>query len=323
MKNNRLKLVLVNALLLALSLTASLAQAQPASQSTSQTGDRYRIGPGDVLDIRIFNRPQLSRDAVRVEGSGMIRMPLVDGEIQAACKTEGELAEDIKTRYLKYYRNPQVDVFIKEYHAREVAVVGAINEQGRYQMQRRLRLLELLTYAKGPSDKAGQTINIVRAPRSGLCNNGASATDEGGSFISLRLNDTMRGEEKANPYVEPGDIVTLPEADQVYVIGNVYSPRTLPMKEPLTISRAVAMAGGPLRDSKTDQVRLVRRQLGSTTATQIIVNLDAIKKKNAEDIALQPNDIVEIPESAGKSMIRSLMGVVAPMMGQLPVSAIP
>jgi len=321
MKNNRINQVFVNALLLAILLTASLAQAQPASQSTSQTGDRYRIGPGDVLDIRIFNRPQLSRDAVRVEGSGMIRMPLVDGEIQAACKTEGELAQDIKTRYLKFYRNPQVDVFIKEYHAREVAVIGAINEQGRYQMQRRLRLLELLTYAKGPSDKAGQTINIVRAPRSGLCNNGAIAGDEGGSFISLRLNDTMRGEEKANPYVEPGDIVTLPEADQVYVVGNVYSPKTLPLKEPITVSRAVAMAGGPLRDSKTDRVHIVRQQQGGEA--EIFVDLKAIARKQATDVLLQPNDIVEVRESTGKSMIRSLLGVVAPAMGQLPVRVIP
>jgi polysaccharide export outer membrane protein len=320
MKNNRITLVFVNALLLAVLLTAASAQAQPASQSTSQTGDRYRIGPGDVLDIRIFNRPQLSRDAVRVEGSGMIRMPLVDGEIQAACKTEGELAQDIKTRYLKYYRNPQVDVFIKEYHAREVAVIGAINEQGRYQMQRRLRLLELLTYAKGPSDKAGQTINIVRAPRSGLCANGANAVDEG-SFLSLRLNDTMRGEEKANPYVEPGDIVTLPEADQVYVIGNVYSPKTLPLKEPITVSRAVAMAGGPLRDSKTDRVHIIRQQQGGEA--EIFVDLKAIARKQATDVLLQPNDIVEVRESTGKSMIRSLLGVVAPAMGQLPVRVIP
>src|SRR5216683_4713482 len=70
--------------------------------ATSQPDDRYRIGPGDVLDIRIFNRPNLSRDAVRVESSGIIRMPLIEGEIQAACKTEGELAKEIASRYLKY-----------------------------------------------------------------------------------------------------------------------------------------------------------------------------------------------------------------------------
>lgn len=314
--------------LLAVGLWPSLALAQPdpkssATQSTSQAADRYRIGPGDVLDIRIFNRPQLSRDAVRVEGNGMIRMPLVDDEIQAACKTEGELAQEIKTRYLKFYRNPQVDVFIKEYHSREVAVIGAVNDPARYQMQRRIRLLDLLGYAKGPSDKSGQTINIVRAPRTGLCDNGATSTETGGTFISLRLNDTLRGEEKANPYVEPGDIVTIPEADQVYVVGNVYHPQALPMKDPISVSRAIAMAGGPLRDSKTDRVRIVRRQPGSSTASELFVNLTEIRRMKAEDIALQPNDIVEVSESGSKTMIRSLLGVVAPSLGQLPVRVIP
>src|SRR5262249_54541710 len=110
---------------------------------------------------------------------------------------------------------------------------------------------------------------------------------------------------------------------QVYVVGNVYTPKTLSLKEPLTISRAVAMAGGAMRDSKTDKVRLIRRQPGATTADEKLVDLDAIKRKHAEDIALQPNDIVEVPESTGKSMIRSLLGVVAPAAGQLPVRVIP
>lgn len=297
-------------------------QAAPLSDPAAQAGQRYRIGAGDVLDIRIMNRPQLSRDAVRVDGSGMIRMPLIEGEIQAACKSEGELATEISRRYLKYYRNPQVDVFLKEYHAREVALIGAVNEQGRYQMQRRLRLLELLSFAKGPSDKAGQTINIVRGPRTDICGHDAEATSDQGSFISLRLNDTLRGEEKANPYVESGDIVTIPEAEQIYVIGNVYSPKSLPLKEPITVSRAIAMAGGPLRDSKTDRIHIVRQQPGGEKS-EIYVNLTAIARKRAEDIILQPNDIVEVQESTGKSIIRSLLGAVAPSVAQLPVRVIP
>ncbi|MGZ8843630.1 MAG: polysaccharide biosynthesis/export family protein, partial [Pyrinomonadaceae bacterium] len=204
----------------------SVANAQvsspPQFSSDAQSTERYRIGSGDVLEVRVYNRPQLSREAVRVEGNGMIRMPLIEGEIQAACKTEGELAKDISTRYARYYRNLPVDVFIKEYHAREVALIGAVNEQGRYQMQRRIRLLELLTFAKGPSDKAGQNINMVRGPRRDLCASEADAARAEGGFITLRLNDTLRGDESANPFVEPGDIVTIPEAEQVYVIGNVY-----------------------------------------------------------------------------------------------------
>jgi polysaccharide export outer membrane protein len=300
---------------------ATIAAAQPQAPPSlaAQTPERYRIGAGDVLDVRIYNRPQLSREAVRVEGNGMIRMPLIDGEIQAACKTEGELAKEISTRYARYYRNLPVDVFIKEYHAREVALIGAVNEQGRYQMQRRIRLLELLTFAKGPSDKAGENINIVRGPRQDICLAG-SQTVEGG-FITLKLNDTLRGDERANPYVEAGDIVTIPEAEQVYVVGNVYSPKSLPLKEPITVSRAIAMAGGPLRDSKTDRIHIVRQV--ATGKSEMYVNLGAIARKKEADLLLQPNDIVEVPESTGKSLIRSLMGAVAPSVSQVPIRVIP
>ena len=99
--------------------TAALAPSPTKSQPTSVADDdRYRIGPGDVLDIRIYNRPNLSRDGVRVEGNGMFRMPLIETEIQAACRTEGELAKEISTRYARFYKNLQVDVFIKEYHSK-------------------------------------------------------------------------------------------------------------------------------------------------------------------------------------------------------------
>ncbi len=299
------------------------AQALPSSDPSAQANLRYRIGAGDVLDIRILNRPQLSREAVRVEGDGMIRMPLIEGSIQAACKSAEELATDITKRYLKYYRNPQVDVFVKEYHAREVALIGAVNEQGRYKMQRRVRLLELLSFAKGPSDKAGQTINIVRGPRTDLCGNNAEPVSDEGGFFSLRLSDTLRGEEQANPYVQSGDIITIPEAEQVYVIGNVYSPKSLPLKEPITVSRAIAMAGGPLRDSKTDRIHIVRQVPGSGGQSELYVNLKLIARKQAEDVMLQANDIVEVPESTGKSVIRSLLGAVAPSVAQLPIRVIP
>lgn len=211
---------------------------------TSDAGDRYRIGPGDVLDIRILNRPNLSREAVRVEGNGMIRMPLIDTEIQAACQTEGELAKEIADRYTKFYRKPQVDVFIKEYHSKPVAIIGAVNEQSRFELQRRIRLLELLTYAKGISPKAGQTINIVHSPPSLICQKAEPETDDATAvFSSYKLSETMEGQPRANPYIEPGDIITIPDANQVYVVGNVFTPLTISLKEPITLSRAVAMAG--------------------------------------------------------------------------------
>jgi len=284
--------------------------------------DRYRIGPGDVLNIRVFNRPQLSREAVRVEGSGMIRMPLIETEIQAACQTEGELAKEISTRYAKYYKNLQVDVFIKEYHSRQVAIIGAVNDQSRFELQRRVRLLELLTYAKGPSPRAGQTINIVHSNTSSPCKK-VDDTDASSAFSSYKLSDVLQGDPKSNPYLEAGDIVTLPEADQVYVVGNVFSPITIALKEPITLTRAIAMAGGLKQDTKKDKIRILRQEAGTTIRKEITVDLSAIEKKSSEDLALLPNDIVDVPTSAGKSFFRSLVQGVVPSVGQLPVRVVP
>jgi polysaccharide export outer membrane protein len=284
--------------------------------------DRYRIGPGDIIDIRIYNRPQLSREAVRVEGNGMIRMPLIENEIQASCRTEGELAKEISTRYARYYKNLQVDVFIKEYHSKQVAIIGAVNEQSRFELQRRVRLLELLTYAKGPSAKAGQTINIVHSTAASPCKQ-TDDTDTSAAFSSYKLSDVLQGDPKSNPYLETGDIVTLPEADQVYVVGNVFMPLTIALKEPITLTRAIAMAGGLKQDTKKDKIRILRQEPGTSVRKEITVDLSAIEKKSSEDLALAPNDIIDVPTSAGKSFLRSLVQGVVPGVGQLPVRVVP
>ena len=319
---------------LMLMLTATVAAQQPSEQTTATNtaqpapaiqpanDSMYRIGPGDVLDIRVYNKPQLARDAVRVEGSGMIRMPLIEADIQAACRTESELAKDISTRYAKYYKNLHVDVFIKEYHSKQVAIIGAVNDQSRFELQRRVRLLELLTYAKGPSPKAGQTINIVHGQALSICR-ASEGEDLNKTFSSYRLSDTLRGDPNANPYLDAGDIVTLPEADQVYVVGNVFTPITIPLKEPVTLSSAIAMAGGLKQDTKKDKIRVLRQEPGAATRTEITVDLSAIEKKRSEDLALLPNDIVDVPTSAGKSFFRSLVQGVVPSVSQLPVRVVP
>jgi polysaccharide biosynthesis/export protein len=286
------------------------------------TDDRYRLGPGDVVDIRIYNRPQLSREAVRIEGNGMIRMPLIENEIQAACLTEGELAKEISTRYARYYKNLQVDVFIKEYHSKQVAIIGAVNEQSRFELQRRVRLLELLTYAKGPSTKAGQTINIVHSTAASPCKQ-ADESDPSAAFTSYKLSDVLAGDPKSNPYLEAGDIVTLPEADQAYIVGNVFMPLTISLKEPITLTRAIAMAGGLKQDTRKDKIRVLRQEPGTTIRKEITVDLSAIEKKRSEDLALAPNDIIDVPTSAGKSFLRSLVQGVVPGVGQLPVRVVP
>lgn len=294
--------------------------------TTPQRDDRYRIGPGDLLEIRVLNRPQLSRDSLRVDGRGMIRMPFIEDEIQAACRTEGELSREIATRYLKYQRNPQVDVFIKEYGSQPVAVIGAVNAPGRFQLQRRVRLLELLTFAGGPSERAGRAVQVVHATDvATICETPDTETsNEVTGLVSYNLTEMLRrGDENSNPYVRAGDIVSIPEAEQIFVVGNVLKPSAISLKESITVSRAVAMAGGTLPDTKSDRVRISRQSPGSTSKTEIFVDLKAIDKRRAEDVVLQPGDIVDVPTSGGKRFLRNIISAIAPAVGQMPVRVIP
>jgi Periplasmic protein involved in polysaccharide export len=291
-----------------------------ASHKTSDT--KYRIGPGDMLDIRVFNRPQFSRDGVRVDSGGMIRMPLIEGEIRAACKTESELAAEITARYLEYLRSPQVDVFIKEYNSQPVAVIGAVRLPSRFQLTRRVRLLELLTFAGGLADNAGRSVQVVHTGTGSSCD----APEENAATSGLdnyRLSETLKGEEQANPFVQPGDVISVPEAEQIFVVGNVIRPSAIPLKEPITVSRAIAMAGGTMPDTKKDKIRIVRQTPGTIEKTEIYVDLNAIDKRQAQDVVLIAGDIVNVPVSSGKQLLKSFLGAVVPSVGQLPLRVVP
>ena len=296
---------------------------EPSSDSSS---DRYRIGPGDLLDIRVFNKPQFSRDGVRVDVCGSIRMPFIESDIQAMGRTESELSKEITGLLKEYLTRPQVDVFIKEYQSQPVAVIGAVRAPSRFQLQRRVRLLDLLSYVNGPADNAGRSIQVVHTSGAASSGCGSHNNDNQADVASVdyyKLSDTLRGDEKANPYVKGGDIISLAEADQVYVVGNVIRPSALALKEPITISRAIAMVGGTLPDSKKDKVRIVRQAPGSTAKTEIFVDLKAIDKRQAEDVELIANDIVEVQTNSGKRLLKSFLGAVVPSVGQLPVRVIP
>ena len=322
-------LVRIGLVLLLLAGTHNLVfgqQNNAAKSGITPPAEQYRIGPGDVLDIRVFNRPQLSRDAVRVDARGVIRMPLIEADIHAACLTEVELAQVVASGYLKYLRNPQVIVFIKEFQSQPVAVIGAVNSPGQFRLQRQVRLLELLAFANGPAERAGRTVQIIHTTDPSICQKTATLNPDdevASTFVSYKLRDTLEGEDGANPYVRPGDIISVLDADQVYVIGNVFQPRAIPLREPITVSRAVAMAGGEQRDSKRDRVRIVRQPPGGAAKQEIYVDLGAIEKQKAEDIVLQANDIVAVPTSTGKTLLRSLLGTVVPMVSQLPMRVVP
>lgn len=303
---------------------APLSRVAVPGASTSDT--RYRIGPGDVLTIIVSKAKELSMEAVRVDQRGMIRIPMIDEPVLAACKTEIELGTHIATLYLEYKNNPSVEVFIKEFQSRPVAVMGAVDKPGQFRLQRQVRLLEVLSFAGGPTEKAGRVIDVIHPGGPNICtkgaDNGPGLEPEG--LTVYKLDETLKGKEGANPFIQPGDVISLPEADQVFVVGYVYQPRSISLKDkPITVSRAIAMAGGPQRDASTGNVRIVRQAGDGKNRQEIPVDLKAIMKQKAEDITLLPNDIVEVGSSSGKQILNILTGTLPAVLSQGVIRVIP
>jgi polysaccharide export outer membrane protein len=257
----------------------------------------YRIGPGDVLDVRVFNRPQLSRE-VRVDNEGNIQMPLLEQPIRAACMNESEVSKTIAIAYLKYQRNPYVSVFIKEFSSQPIAVIGAVEKPGQIILRRRMRLFDAITLAGGPSKLAGSSVEIAHTGGVSICDGRPGQSDDDdvkSGFVAFTLSDTLRGDERSNPWLQPGDYVRVPEADQAWVIGNVNKPSPVSLREPTTLMRAVASAEGWAKHSKLTKVTILRATPGNPEGELIAVDLQAISQRKAPDILLRSKDIVYIP----------------------------
>jgi polysaccharide export outer membrane protein len=117
-------------------------------------------------------------------------------------------------------------------------------------------------------------------------------------IMVYKLRDLKAGKEDADPYIRPGDIVIVTEAEPVYITGSVVSPRELPLRDQLTLGQAIAMSGGPQKLAKTNEVYIYRQKEGSGLGQETLkYNYDAIKKGKAPDVLLKPYDIVDVGES--------------------------
>lgn len=180
-----------------------------------------------------------------------------------------------------------------------VAVYGAVRSPARIEIRRRVRLTEILAIAGGVTERAGGTVQLVHSGME-CFQVGAkeqatkSAPNDSFKIVVLSLADLPRGDEKANPYIEAGDVVIVTESDPIYVTGNVISPQAIYPKDPVTLTRAIAMAGGAVTRPKTDKAVIYRRRPNEDWAEHITVDLREIRKHRSHDPILQPYDIVDV-----------------------------
>jgi len=325
----RVKFLLVIAFALA-SFIAVLAQEQEPQQSSStgtvqsspldvQGIKSYLLGPGDVVEIRVFGQPDLSSTAQVDSEGNLSSLPFLEQPIPAKCRTEKAVQKDIAAAYAKLINNPQVSVRITERNSRQPATVfGAVRQSARLEMKRKVRLSEVIAASGGFTERASGTIQVlhtepVMCPEPG---EEADAKPIDGTRIPLqivKIADLRAGKIEANPIIRPGDYVLVTEAEPIYITGAVVSPQGVYLREQLTLSRALAMVGGTRKEAKLTDVRIYRQKPGSTEQDVIHVDVAAIKKSQKPDFLLMPYDVVEIPEAGAFSSQRigsTLVGAI-------------
>ncbi|HSK64483.1 MAG TPA: polysaccharide biosynthesis/export family protein [Pyrinomonadaceae bacterium] len=304
-------------------------QQQASTPSTSQSssldiqgGKAYLLGPGDVLDIRVFGQPELSTSHAQIDSEGNLSsLPFLEQPIPAKCRTDKQIQKDVATAYAKFINNPQVSVRVAERNSRQPATVfGAVRQSSRIEMKRRVRLNEIIAVSGGFTERASGTIQILHTeplmcPEPG---EEEAAKPIDGTKIPLqivKITELRSGKPEANPIIRPGDYVLVTEAEPVYITGAVASPTGVYLRDQLTLTRALAMVGGTRKEAKLSEVFIYRQAPGSTNQEIIKVDVGAIKKNQAPDPLLQPYDVVEVKEAGiftkgriGDTLINAITG---------------
>lgn len=268
--------------------------------------ETYRIGFQDTLEVQVFNMPNLTQRAT-LNPDGTIRLFRSTKPIVAVCKTERELAREIEAEYVKFLRKPEVNVFAVEKKSQSFGVIGAVEKAGTYYVNRRIRLIELLSFAGGPNKDAGTRMIIARTGSTSACEQSRETGDEGLQLMNFRLKDVL--EAKANPWMQPGDVVSVMDADVVYVYGNVNKVGSVTMKEPITLTQAIVSAEGLKPTAKT-MVRILRQKPDSLERIEIPFDLKEIEKRKINDPYLEPNDIVAVSQDSTKTVLKGIKEVI-------------
>jgi len=313
MSQNKLLTGLALSFMLILSVSGQTALPSDKTVASSPSNEKYRIGYQDVISVQIDRHADMNQ-TVPVSPDGTINLFRLERPIVAVCKTEAELAEDLRAAFgEKILRNPLVRVTVTEQRSQPVTVIGSVEKPNIYYLTRRLHLLELLGLAGGANKEAGTRLILVRSGAQSVCRKPDDPVDDTLTVYDMKIRDILEG--KTTFWVKPGDAVSVLTSDIIYVYGNVNKQGAYKVSEPITLRQAIATAEGFKSAARKDKIRVLRRREGATEREEIIYDLNQIDKGKIKDPYLEPNDMVAVSEDKVKSI---LLGFVDSLKGTIP-----
>jgi polysaccharide biosynthesis/export protein len=271
------------------------AQSSWLSESSASTDSKVsakdnssflKLGPGDLLEISVYNVPELTTK-VRIGNSGDIYLPLID-YVHVADLTVDEAQGMIQKRLEDggFVRNAHVTIFLNESASQGVTILGEVSKPGVYPALGDRKLYDFISAAGGFTTAAGRKVSVIRQRN-------PSAP------ITVNLPRNLADDSQDNIAILPGDMITVPRAPIVYVVGDVGRPAGLLVDNGnLTVLQALALAGGANHTAKMAGTRIIRK--GPTGMTETRVPLKKMLEAKAPDVNLQGDDILFVPVSGAR-----------------------
>jgi len=293
-----------------------LAQLWEHRRRAKFTSD-YPLGPGDVVEVNVAGVDEFKNLTERITGEGVLVLPFV-GRIEAKGLTDKELRAEIRRRLEKnFVRDPQVSLFVKEFRSRQVAVIGAVQKPGLYNLASSAdTILSMISQAGGMTAAAAERILFIPAepadpdrakeiisamPVRMLSQNPSPLILKNAEPLVISLDGINRSGQEMylSMPAYPGDIVMIPGAGEVLVQGWVERPGAYKITPGLTLLGVIAAAGGMSFPADSAAVELIRTN-STGHKSKVVANLDAIKSGADVDLSLREGDVVDVVSSNSK-----------------------
>ena len=322
--SSQIKVVNQAALAVRPSLTDDTSRLRALESLTllQERAEDYRIGPGDLLEVSIFEwelREEQKTATFRVAESGILSLPVI-GDLTAGGLSVRQIKAMVETRLTEggILKDPRVSVEIVEFRSKRVAVGGAVTEPGVYTLRQNVAtLLDILMLAGGITDRAGYVLYVIRPRANAMTSEplpvdpateaatqdavkeaaAQAAASPKREVITIDLYDLLEmGNMKLNVVLRNGDIVNVPPAKEFSVIGFVREPGSFPLRRPTTLLEGIASAGGLMeREASPHSCALKRR----TSDGEVIVPLDlvAISRGKKPNFFIEPGDVIDVRQT--------------------------
>jgi polysaccharide export outer membrane protein len=262
----------------------------------------YLMGPGDVLSIKVWRRPELNNDRLVVSPDGTISVSRI-GVISVKGRTLEDVTDEVTRKLARLYESPEVNITLSEFHNNKAFVLGRVVKPGVVNFPGDGTLLEALALAGGLPYHGKETFLTKCAIIRG-----------NDMVIWIDLMDLLQnGNMALNAAIHNNDVIFIPASEEamVYVMGEVVKPGTIQIKQGISLIEAIMMAGGFTNNANLDEVYLIRSGLPKGRIQQIDLRHLLDSGQFSQNYALQDEDIIYLAPK-GMHKFRYIMEEILP-----------